>query len=200
MKALRFGISLSPQMSNDTGPEQSEQSESKVAYKIRRTKTAGKVKYYYFNGESKPLKDHLQDILVYSIAMVVICVGWPGFLVWAALKKREDRMRELEVDEPDYLCKPEYLVRKVSLIEAEQENRITDPLGLTPNLTFGHLNAAWGKFLAEFGLEEENELWFFEVPKGSSTGEYDMFDGPICGYAKVVKGKVCGEFVIEAGE
>jgi hypothetical protein len=62
MKALRFGISLSPQMSNDTEPEQSEQSESKVAYKIRRTKTAGKVKYYYFNGESKPLKEHLQDI------------------------------------------------------------------------------------------------------------------------------------------
>jgi hypothetical protein len=84
---------------------------------------------------------------VYSIAMVVICVGWPGFLVWAALKKREDRMRELEVDEPDYLCKPEYLVRKVSLIEAEQENSISDPLGLTPNLPFGHLNAAWGKFL-----------------------------------------------------
>ena len=151
-------------------------------------------------GLGKTLKDHLQDILVYSIAMVAICVGWPGFLVWAALKKREDRMRELEVDEPDYLCKPEYLVRKVSLIEAEQENRITDPLGLTPNLPFGHLNAAWGKFLAEFGLEAENELWFFEVPKGSSTGEYDMFDGPISGYAKVVNGKVMGEFVIEASE
>ena len=99
-------------------------------------------------------------------------------------------MRELETDEPDYLCKPEYLVRKVSLIEAEQENRITDPLGLTPNLPFGHLNAAWGKFLAEFGLEAENELWFFEVPKGSSTGEYDMFDGPISGYAKVVNGNL----------
>jgi hypothetical protein len=43
----------------DSQPEQPEQ---KVSYKIRRTKTAGKVKYYYFNGESKPLKDHLQDI------------------------------------------------------------------------------------------------------------------------------------------
>ena len=148
-------------------------------------------------GLGKTLKDHLQDIFVYSIAMVVICVGWPGFLVWATLKKREDRMRELEVNEPDYLCKPEYLIRKVSLIEAEQENKIHDPLGLTPNLPFGHLNTAWGKFLAEFGLEAENELWFFEVPKGSSTGEYDMFDGPISGYAKVINGKIMGEFVIE---
>ena len=148
-------------------------------------------------GLGKTLKDYLQDIFVYFVSLAVIFVGWPGFLVWAALKKREDRMRELEVEEPDYLCKPEYLIRKVNLIEAEQENRISDPLGLTPNLPFGHLNAAWGKFLAEFGLEAENELWFFEVPKGSSTGEYDMFEGPISGYAKVVNGKIMGEFVIE---
>jgi hypothetical protein len=71
-------------------------------------------------------------------------------------------------------------------------------LGLVPDVPFGHLSQAWTKFLSEFGLEDENELWFFEVPKGSSTGEYDMFDGPISGYAKVVKGKVLSEFVIEA--
>lgn len=150
-------------------------------------------------GLGKTLKDHLQDILVYSIAMIAICVGWPGFLVWAVLKKREDRMHELEADESNYLCKPEFLIRKVSLIEAELENKITDPMGLTPNLPFGHLNIAWGKFIAEFGLEDENQLWLFEVPKGSSTGEYDMFDGPISGYAKVINGKIMGEFVIEGG-
>ena len=27
---------------------------------------SGKVKYYFFNGESKPLKDHLQDIFPYA--------------------------------------------------------------------------------------------------------------------------------------
>jgi len=151
-------------------------------------------------GLGKTLKDHLQDIFVYSFAMVVICVGWPGFLVWAALKKREDRMRELEEDEPTFICKPEFLVRTVSLLEAEQANHVHDPLGLVPKVPFGHLNGPWGKFLAEFGFEDGNELWYFEVPKGESSGEYDIFDGPICGYAKVVKGKVCGEFVIEAGE
>jgi hypothetical protein len=145
----------------------------------------------------KTLKDHLQDILVYSIAMVVICVGWPGFLVWAALKKRKDRMRELEEDEPTFICKPEFLVRTVSPLEAEQENQVHDPLGLVPKVPFGHLNRAWGKFLSEFGFEDGNELWYFEVPKGESSGEYDMFDGPISGYAKVVNGKVMGEFVIE---
>ena len=75
-----------------------------------------------------------------------------------------------------------------------------DPLGLVPNAPFGHLHGLWEKFLAEFRFEDCNELWYFEVPKGESSGESDMFDGPICGYAKVAKGKVCGEFVIEASE
>jgi len=42
-----------------------DQPSQKVAYKIL-LKTAGKVKYYYFNGESKPLRDHLQDIFPYA--------------------------------------------------------------------------------------------------------------------------------------
>ena len=46
-------------------PEQPIQPETKAAYKILQ-KTAGKVKYYYFNGESKPLRDHLEDIFPYA--------------------------------------------------------------------------------------------------------------------------------------
>ena len=42
-----------------------DQPAQKVAYKILQ-KTAGKVKYYYFNGESKPLRDHLEDIFPYA--------------------------------------------------------------------------------------------------------------------------------------
>ena len=148
-------------------------------------------------GCGKTLKDHLQDVLVYSIASVVVVIGWPGFLVWAILKKLRERRERMKEEEPIFICKPEHLVRKVSLIEAEQENIITDPLGLTPKLPFGHLNAAWAQFLGAFGFDESAELWYFEVPKGESSGEYDMFDGPICGYAKVVKGKVYGEFVME---
>ena len=148
-------------------------------------------------GYGKTLKDHLQDILVYTLAGLTILIGWPGFLIWAFLKKLEERRERMKEDEPKFMCKPEYLIRKVTLIEAEQANMIDDPLGLVPDVPFGHLSQAWTKFLSEFGLEEENELWFFEVPKGSSTGEYDMFDGPISGYAKIVKGKVISEFVIE---
>ena len=148
-------------------------------------------------GYGKTLKDHLQDGLVYSIASIVVVIGWPGFLVWAFLKKLRERRERMKGEEPTFICKPEYLIRKVSLIEAEQENIITDPLGLTPKLPFGHLNAAWAQFLGEFGFDESAELWYFEVPIGSDINDYLTSDGPMSGYAKVVKGKVVGEFVIE---
>ncbi len=148
-------------------------------------------------GYGKTLKDHLQDVLVYSIASIVVVIGWPGFLVWAFLKKLRERRERMKEEEPKFICKPEYLIRKVSLIEAEQENIITDPLGLTPKLPFGHLNAAWAQFLGAFGFDESAELWYFEVPIGSDINDYLTSDGPMSGYAKVVKGKVVGEFVIE---
>ncbi len=148
-------------------------------------------------GYGKTLKDHLQDGLVYSIASIVVVIGWPGFLVWAFLKKLRERRERMKEEEPKFICKPEFLIRKVSLMEAEQENIITDPLGLTPKLPFGHLNAAWAQFLGEFGFDESAELWYFEVPIGSDINDYLTSDGPMSGYAKVVKGKVVGEFVIE---
>jgi hypothetical protein len=150
-------------------------------------------------GYGKTLKDYLQDGLIYSIASIAVVIGWPGFLVWAFLKKLRERRERMKEEGPTFICKPEYLIRKVSLIEAEQENIITDPLGLTPKLPFGHLNAAWAQFLGEFGFDESAELWYFEVPIGSDIHDYLTSDGPISGYAKVVKGKVVGEFVIEGG-
>lgn len=149
-------------------------------------------------GYGKTLKDHLQDILVYTLAGLTIVIGWPGFLVWAAQRKIRDRLEYAKRNEPQLICKPQYLVRKLSLIEAEQENLINDPLGLTPRLPFGHLNGAWTKFLSEFGLEDENELWYFEIPTDSPIGDYLKSTGPTSGYAKVVKGKVLSEFVIES--
>ena len=37
-------------------------------------------------GYGKTIKDHLQDILVYTLAGLTILIGWPGFLIWAFLK------------------------------------------------------------------------------------------------------------------
>ncbi len=149
-------------------------------------------------GYGKSLKEYLQDVLVYSIATIVILIGWPGFLIWTVIHKRREMIESQKEDEPQFLCKHQYLIRKVDLIEAENENMVHDPLGLTPKVPFGHLNSAWAKFLVDFGFEDENELWYFEIPKGSKIGTYLSADGPISGYAKVINQKIVGELVIEA--
>jgi hypothetical protein len=149
-------------------------------------------------GHGKTIKQYLQDILVYSIATLTIVIGWPGFLIWAAKKKLESTREVKKKDEPQFTCKPQHLVRKVDPIQAEEENMIHDPLGMTPKLPFGHLNASWTNFLADFGFEEENELWYFEIPPGTKTNRYLTSTTLVSGYAKVVNGRIMNEILIES--
>lgn len=148
-------------------------------------------------GYGKTLKDHILDILVYTIAGLTIFIGWPGFLIWAAQREFRNRLENSKRNAPQFVCKPKYLIRKLSLIEAEQENLIDDPLGLSPKLPFGHLNRAWTKFLSEFGFDEDSELWYFEVPTGSPINNYVKSTGPMSGYAKVDRNKIISEIVVE---
>lgn len=149
-------------------------------------------------GHGKTIKQYLQDILVYSIATLTILVGWPGFLIWAINKKLESMREAKREDEPQFRCKPQHLIRKVDPIQAEEENMINDPLGMTPKLPFGHFNAAWTNFLADFGFEDENELWYFEIPPSTKTNQYLTSTTLVSGYAKVVNGKIMNEFLIES--
>lgn len=167
-----------------------------LSYKERPSKFARDVMAAL--GHGKTIKQYLQDTLVYSIATLTIVIGWPGFLIWAGNKKLESLREAKREDEPQFMCKPQHLVRKVDPIHAEEENMIHDPLGMTPKLPFGHLNGAWTNFLADFGFEEENELWYFEIPPGTKTNRYLTSKTLVSGYAKVVNEKICSEFVIES--
>jgi hypothetical protein len=48
---------------------------------------SGKVKYYFFNGESKPLKDHLQDIFPYANSVDIFYLA--------------DRVRKMALNDDD---------------------------------------------------------------------------------------------------
>jgi len=142
----------------------------------------------------------LEDLFIYSIAIIGVTLAWPIFLVWAAIQKIQEKrtMDQVDDDEDGFCCEPQFLVKKVTPLEAEKANMINDPLGMTPNLPFGHFNQAWSKFLADFGFDQDSELWYFEIPKGSKTKKYfSPTEGKISGYAKVVNGKVLNEFLLE---
>jgi hypothetical protein len=126
-----------------------------------------------------------------------MALGWPAFFVWSRIKVKEDAARAIERDKPEFICMPKYLICKVDALDAEASSFVSDPLGTVPALPFGHLNHAWGNFLADM-LDPEDELWSFHIPKGSKCGMFGMdSSGDISGYAKVRHGQILGEFITE---
>lgn len=66
--------------------------------------------------------------------------------------------------DPDYArpVRREHLQARLTLDEIERAHRVQDPLGAVPDLPFGHLHAAWRRFVEQ--LQEGDELWSFATP------------------------------------
>jgi hypothetical protein len=146
----------------------------------------------------KSFADYFLEMIAYTMAIICVAIGWPAFFIWEKIKANEEAARELEEDEPQFICTPQHLVAKVDPTVAEASSYVNDPLGLVPALPFGHLNQAWGDFLSDM-LDPEDELWSFHIPKKDNCGIYGMdSSGDISGYAKVRRGQVLGEFITES--
>ncbi len=148
-------------------------------------------------GTKPSLKDQLSTIAGYFLASLIILFAWPIFISWLGIQKWKERKEQLERRKPKFYCKKEYLRHQVTTDQAERDSYITDPLGMTPKVAFGHLNKAWCTFLAE--LDEGDELWFYVIPVGSKTGKsYVPTKAVMKGYARVRRNEIVGEFVYES--
>lgn len=102
----------------------------------------------------------------------------------------------------EFRCRPEHLTKCVKVADAEAAAIVKDPLGRTPNLPFGHMNAGWQNFLEK--QAPEWKLWAFEVPGASvatdqaGDRQWSVHRGRILGYAWVSKRRVQAEFVVES--
>jgi MoaA/NifB/PqqE/SkfB family radical SAM enzyme len=149
-------------------------------------------------GQEKSLVDRLLNIFVYVIAFVSVGFGWPLFGIWAISQSKQEAARELERNKPNFNCAPEFLIAKIDPCDAEIKSYVIDPLGTVPPLPFGHLNKAWGNFLANM-IDPADELWSFHIPKGGQCGKHRFATtGDIRGFAKVRDGEILGEFITES--
>lgn len=148
--------------------------------------------------KEETLLDKLKEAAVLILGLVSVIVAWPACVVWTINNNRNEAIRQKRYDEPDFNCLPEYLVAVLNPLHAEIASYVIDPLGSTPPLPFGHLNQAWGNFLAEM-LDERDEMWSFYIPKGSECGKHRFAaTSDIRGFARVRNGKVLGEFITES--
>ena len=149
-------------------------------------------------GKEETWLDKLKEAAIFSFGIACALVGWPGFVVWFIKDKRDEAIRQKRDDKPNFTCLSEHLIAKVDPHDAEIASYVIDPLGSVPPLPFGHLNKAWGNFLAEM-LGEEDEMWSFYVPVGAECGKYRRpASSDIRGYAKLRNGKILGEFITES--
>ncbi|MBT8534808.1 hypothetical protein G6725_02145 [Polynucleobacter paneuropaeus] len=149
-------------------------------------------------GKEKSIVDRVLNVLVYAIAIICVAIGWPLFGIWAIFESRKEAALEIERNKPDFDCAPEYLVIQVNPVDAEIASYVIDPLRTVPPLPFGHLNKAWGNFLADM-TDDADEMWSFHIPKGSKTGKYQReCASEIRGFAKVRDGKILAEFITES--
>lgn len=139
----------------------------------------------------------LQSTLIYSVASLLCTVAWPIILIWGGIEKMQERQIKARNRGPHFYCKKEYLIKKVTLEEAERDSYINDPLGMAPKVAFGHLNQAWCNFLAE--LEEGDEVWLFEMPKSKKPARSSYrIEGGLRGFARIRNQKIVAEFISQS--
>ncbi len=143
------------------------------------------------------LLELLPHILVYSVASLLCKFAWPVILIWGGIEKIQKRQSTARELEPKFYSEKKYLIKKVTLEEAERDSYINDPLGMAPKVAFGHLNQAWCNFLAD--LEEGDQVWLFEIPKSKKTVRLSYrIEGGLRGFARVKNQKIVSEFICQS--
>ncbi len=141
-------------------------------------------------------RERAESVLFLPLALLV----WPlsiGVGISEMRKPARTYPEPAPAPEQKFRCQREHLRMPTSPLEAEKLGVVTDPLGRTPALPFGHLNAAWLAFLAQQGAGYS--LWYFEVPQ--DPPRHAETEGKPClkyrGFAWVKARKVQVEFVFE---
>lgn len=110
---------------------------------------------------SLTLKQRVWNGVVEPLVIVLgVLIGWP-FLWWLQIQDWREKSRRVpyKFDEP-FKPKASDLIAQTNIEVVELGAFVKDPLGAVPPVPFGHLNAAWKKFLQ--ARPEGAELWTFE--------------------------------------
>ena len=108
-------------------------------------------------------------VVVPLLTGLLIALAWPVALIMRWREWRQSRAIHADVtslsdnfDTRSAPVLPEHLRGCVTLEEVERAETVTDPLGGSPCLPFGHLHSDWLTFKA--ALRPNDELWRFEAP------------------------------------
>jgi hypothetical protein len=151
--------------------------------------------------KDKPLKERVLKVLSWVGTAVVVVLVWPltSCLVCHMLIFNKKATNQLIPDEPRFTCNKDELVALVTPEEVEVTSYVSDPLGRSPNVPFGHLHQGWINFLSQ--LEPNDELWSFKTKGWTSddprSPKYAWPTYVTSGYAIVRNKKIVADFASE---
>ena len=97
-----------------------------------------------------------------AILLVLLIVPFWPVIVFVKVKQIISAEPDsTATDKPVFAVARSELLEQLSIDEIEQREKVVDPLGAVPDLPFGHLNAAWKKFLEV--MEPQDSIWTFSA-------------------------------------
>ena len=125
----------------------------------------------------------LNNVVAPVLAAVAVVVVWPAALYMKGKEIFGKKSVSALDEEREFAVERSHLQKRLTVLQIEAREAVTDPLGAVPDLPFGHLNAAWKTF-AE-GVGADDELWSFTAPWQTTWGRREVRTGYV-----VVRGGV----------
>lgn len=120
----------------------------------------------------------LNNIVVPALIAVAIIAIWPITLylhIQELFVKKDIITPPVFTEPPDFTVEREHLQERLTVDEVEKREFVIDPLNAVPDVPFGHLNAAWYKFLES--RCENTELWSFSALWSTTWGDTELRSG-----------------------
>lgn len=125
-------------------------------------------------------KNLLHRIAYAFVVLVLSCIAlmflWPVAIftkVKVLLKNKSDAIKTIE-NRYEFAVRSEELQERLSIVEIENRELVTDPLGAVPAAPFGHLHQAWKAFLD--GMGPGDTVWSYSAT-WNSCGRKKLSEG-----------------------
>jgi hypothetical protein len=148
-----------------------------------------RLRYLWVNEvrSAETLAQGLTALFKFGLGLAFLTVlFWPIMVplvfYWVVIEGRRNKAE----DQPEPVFTPDRhcLTKAMSQAEIETLETVRDPLKAAPQLPFGHLNAAWRRFLSN--LPHGCEFWAYRTDWKGKWGTRERREG----YAAVIDGEV----------
>jgi hypothetical protein len=113
-----------------------------------------------------------------TLIILLVITVWPiliyvvGHMIFWGIRHKNNPSTDAT---QEFFVKRQHLQECLTLEEIEKREMVMDPLKAVPALPFGHLNAAWIRFLSK--LRNSSELWSFSARWESAWGRNELRAG-----------------------